>query len=620
MAEVIPDSLSSSESATNGEKRVFALLRDILVPDEEYIVWYEPRILRRYPDFLVWSQSYGLLAIEVKDWVASQIKKMTPSCFDLEINGRIEQRTSPLVQVRDSANMLMSALRRVPSFVHSTGTHKDHVRFPVGYAVFWSNITRAQAQEIQLSSVLPSTLCLFQDDLRLDVANRDHQRAFAQRLRAAFTVWYDFDPLSYDDLKTLRYVIFPEVRVNSVRKLRSEKDEGLLQTLDLQQEKTAKGIGAGHRILKGVAGSGKTLVLACRAKYVKSVQTKWRVLAVCYNISLSKYLLELIKASGLDNAADGIEVFHFHGLVKHLTHANLSRLDDETDEQYDERIGQILLGRIAEGTVSKGSYDAIFVDEGQDFQETWMRGLVQLLNEKSDCLLFCYDPAQNVFGRRRIVWKDAGLKVQGKKPIELKINYRNTAEILNAARKFSGVVDDEAGDSDEEQLEHTLFPVPIDRHGANPVFIQRNTVHELCTFIIDTIDSYIQEGECNWSDIGVLYTRQNWLNFPAVFSAMFEKKFDNSKLYWATKTRENKINLDLGSASVKLSTIESCKGLEFRVVFILGLEEMPRSVQPAILERKLAYVGITRAQDILHVMYIKESGYAAELKKLVAAT
>lgn len=617
MAEVIPDSLSNSDTATNGEKRVFAFLRDMLVPDDEYIVWYEPRVLKRYPDFLVWSQRFGLLAIEVKDWTSSQIRKMSPGNFDLEIGGRVEQRTSPLAQVRDSANMLMSALKKVPSFVHANGPHKDHIRFPVGYAVFWTNISRVQAEEINMASVIPPSLAIFQDDLRLDVTKRDDQRLFAQRLKASFTVWYDFDPLSFDDLKTLRYVIFPEVRVSSVRKLRSEKDEELLKTLDLQQERTAKGIGVGHRILKGVAGSGKTLVLACRAKFLKSVQTRWRVLVVCYNIALSRYLIELIKASGSQVDSDGIDVFHFHGLVKSLTNAKLFRLEDETDEQYDERIGQILLGRIAEGTVQKGIYDAVFVDEGQDFRETWMRGLVQLLNEKSDCLLFCYDPAQNVFGRSKPNWKNAGLKVQGKRPVELQINYRNTAEILDAARKFSGVIEAPANAAEDEQLENTLFPMSIDRHGERPLFIQRKSVQELCVFILDAIDGYIKHGECNWSDIGILYTRQTWMSFSDVFRKMFNERFDSSKLYWATQSRENKLNLDLGEASAKLITIESCKGLEFRVVFIVGLEEMPRPVQNAEWERKLAYVGITRAQDILHVLYISETGYAAELKKLV---
>ena len=67
MAEMIPESLSSCENATSGEKRVFAFLRDILLPDDDFVVWYEPRLLSRYPDFLICSQRHGLLVLEVKD-------------------------------------------------------------------------------------------------------------------------------------------------------------------------------------------------------------------------------------------------------------------------------------------------------------------------------------------------------------------------------------------------------------------------------------------------------------------------------------------------------------------------------------------------------------------------
>jgi hypothetical protein len=61
MAEMIPETLSSSDSATNGEKRVFRLLRDALLPDEDFLVWFEPKAIKRRPDFLVWSHELGLL-------------------------------------------------------------------------------------------------------------------------------------------------------------------------------------------------------------------------------------------------------------------------------------------------------------------------------------------------------------------------------------------------------------------------------------------------------------------------------------------------------------------------------------------------------------------------------
>lgn len=619
MAEVIPESLSNSDSATAGEKRVFNFLRDILLPDEEYIVWHEPRMMQRYPDFIIWSQTHGLLLVEVKDWLASQIRKMNPDNFELDFGDGIRKFKSPLAQVREAANHAMSTLKKVPSLKHSRGTNKDKLIFPVGYAVFWTNITSSQAEEIKLPDVIPGELCFYQDDLRLDPSSRDHQRAISARMKKAFTTWYDFDPLSTENLNLLRHAIFPEVRIQSVRKLRSAGDEDILKTLDLQQEKTAKSIGNGHRIIQGVAGSGKTLVLSCRARYLKSASVKWRVLIVCYNISLSRYICQLIRAAGANGSSADIEVIHFHGLVKKLTGLNLSKQEGEDSETYDERMGQILLGRIAEGTIPGGCYDAILIDEGQDFQETWMKGLLQLLNNKTDSLLFCYDPAQNVFGRKRPNWKQVGMKVQGKKPVRLQTNYRNTPQILKAANIFGDAPVAAAEGGQDDDLHQQLIPVPVDRHGTAPVLTRRHSCAAICSYILDTMDEYTRSEECSWSDIGVLYVNRKWMGFPASFTDAFEKRFGANRLYWATKDRKSKIELDLTTPSAKLLTIESCKGMEFRVVFLVGLDGMPRSYISPDIERKLAYVGITRAQDMLHVVYLSETGFINEIKQGLAA-
>jgi hypothetical protein len=69
MAEMIPESISAAPEATTGEKRVFKVLRDTLLPDDDYLVWFEPKAIKKRTDFLIWSQELGLLVMEVKDWV-----------------------------------------------------------------------------------------------------------------------------------------------------------------------------------------------------------------------------------------------------------------------------------------------------------------------------------------------------------------------------------------------------------------------------------------------------------------------------------------------------------------------------------------------------------------------
>ena len=425
------------------------------------------------------------------------------------------------------ANKIKGYLSKIPSLVNQDGEHKNKIKFPIGHCIILTNITRKQADGKGLLSntqILGNNQTIFSEDLSFDTDNKDKCREFIAKLKQTFIVKYYFNPLSYNDLKSLRFAIFPEVRVNvnKIRRLRTEKDEELLKTLDLEQEKTAKSLGEGHRILKGVAGSGKTLVLACRVKYLKQIHTDWKILIVCYNISLRQYLKKLIDVSGENTSIAGIDISHFHGLVKELTGANLSKLHGESDEEYDGRIGTILKGRIAEGFVKKGIYDAIFVDEGQDFATEWMQGLSQLLNENSDSLLFCYDPAQNVFGRKKPNWKTAGFKVQGKRPTELKKSYRNTVEILQTATTFSKI-EAQSIQKTEDILDSTLFPeIATDRHGDLPILKYFSNDSELITFIINEIEQFISSKECSFSEIGVLYT--DWKVFPQLFISLFAEK------------------------------------------------------------------------------------------------
>jgi superfamily I DNA and RNA helicase len=62
-----------------------------------------------------------------------------------------------------------------------------------------------------------------------------------------------------------------------------------LAVLDLRQERNARALGDGHRIVYGVAGSGKTVLLIARAKLLAEDPEK-RILILCYNRLLAQHL------------------------------------------------------------------------------------------------------------------------------------------------------------------------------------------------------------------------------------------------------------------------------------------------------------------------------------------
>ena len=60
--------------------------------------------------------------------------------------------------------------------------------------------------------------------------------------------------------------------------------------------------------------------------------------------------------------------------------------------------------------------------------------------------------------------------------------------------------------------------------------------------------------------------------------------------------------------SVKLTTLHSSKGLEFPVVFVVGLDELDSSQSQRVEELRLLYVGMTRATHRLYLSAMGTSG------------
>jgi hypothetical protein len=79
--------------------------------------------------------------------------------------------------------------------------------------------------------------------------------------------------LDLPQLDRVRWHLFPEIRLPDTQEGLFKSDEtadveipDLMRVMDLQQEQLARSLGEGHRVIHGVAGSGKTLILGYRAE------------------------------------------------------------------------------------------------------------------------------------------------------------------------------------------------------------------------------------------------------------------------------------------------------------------------------------------------------------------
>src|SRR5512132_882163 len=78
--------------------------------------------------------------------------------------------------------------------------------------------------------------------------------------------------------------------------------------MDLHNVHVARGLGEGHRIMRGGAGSGKTLILAFRAEYLARASNK-PVLILCYANGIAGRLEDVMQERGVE---DRVQVRTFH--------------------------------------------------------------------------------------------------------------------------------------------------------------------------------------------------------------------------------------------------------------------------------------------------------------------
>ena len=593
MAEMIPDRLPSGASA--GEKRVFEVLQRL--PDN-CIVYYEPVVSNKYPDFIVIIPGVGLLIIEVKGWYPGHIESGDLNQVRITSRGRTDTQRHPIRQARDYMFGLMDAAKAFSNstpLLRSGGDHAGQLIFPLGNLVVLNNIKRDQLDSLGLTPLFPASKVMTRDEFE-HLANIETE-GLVPALKSFFDPWWDFAPLNDTQISALRAIIHPEIIISKAPIGRDESREAL-KTLDLRQERFERNIGEGHRILYGVAGSGKTVILIARARLLAAEANK-EVLVLCYNRPLAEHI------QGIFANQKNIVCRNFH--IWGSRHGVCFDKEEDVDDY-----GQRLLDRLQRGEGDANRFDAVLIDEAQDFAKTWLQCAKLALKEPDDGdLLIVGDGSQAVFGRRPFRWKDAGIAAVGRtihKDFDLHVNYRNTREIIQVASIFAvGSKDD-----DPEQCFSGMKPDAscAIRSGPHPVLLAASSRVAECDCAVEQIQAWLASG-IKPNEIAILY-RALPQDSRSVFTEFVHRLESLAPVWW----RKGKMGAPQGA--VTLCTMHSCKGLQWRAVLILWADLLPFSADPEQwkLERGLIYVAMTRAEDEL---VLTRSGHSPFIDEIEAA-
>ena len=137
----------------------------------------------------------------------------------------------------------------------------------------------------------------------------------------------------------------------------------------------------------------------------------------------------------------GVDVFAFNKLMFHLKEKGLwryQRIDDRADaERATQYFKELQHVKTNEPSLFDAiAYDAIYVDEGQDFCEEdfcLLKELCRTSNGGEPNLYVFYDDAQNLLGRKRPNWQSLGLNVRGGRANIMTECFRNTRQIVEPA-------------------------------------------------------------------------------------------------------------------------------------------------------------------------------------------
>ena len=586
MTVLIP-AIGSCTFATGGERRFAERLEAKL--EDDYLCWYEVALGASglHPDFMIFHPRRGLLVLEVKDWRADTILHADRQHFRIHTERGEIQVQNPLEQARSYAHTAVQLLQADAQLVHAQGRCQGQLIFPWGIGVVLPNLTRKQFWDGQLDQVLAPHRVICKDDMLEGV----EAEAFQQRLWDMFShTPAAHEVLSLPQIDRVRWHLFPEVRIPRRQADLFENESpkmDLLQVMDLQQEQLARSLGEGHRVIHGVAGSGKTLILGYRAEHLAKVATK-PILVLCFNKSLAGKLAATMQAKGL---ADKVLVQNFHQWCRAQLVAYQVGLpaDQPSMAEFFEQMVQRVIHAVDRGQIPAAQYDAVLIDEGHDFAPEWFKLVAQMVNPRTNSLLVLYDDAQSIYGqakRKKFSFKSVGIQASGRTTI-LKVNYRNTDEILRFARDVAQSVL-QANDADDDGVP-LLLPQSAGRSGKAPEIITLPNGKAQGVYIAQRLKAAHQAGVA-WRDMAVIYRAHDYDFKPVVWKL---------ESYGVPTIEHGDAHYASGADKVSLITMHSAKGLEFPLVIIPSAQKIRQAAQADEQEAKLLYVAMTRATQEL---------------------
>ncbi|WP_283597448.1 nuclease-related domain-containing DEAD/DEAH box helicase [Photobacterium phosphoreum] len=635
MAIFFPDMETILKLKVIPEIGELAILSELSKLDDSYEVFFNPYLDGDRPDILILKKSCGAFIIEVKDWHSKHYNvDSSNSWFVTDSKGTYKIK-SPQSQVFNYKSNLYKL--HLPLIAIGNALNKNFYNL-VNCSVYMHNIDANDMNQLYSDAIVSIKDAINENhnqfknkeilhnnyDKRHIYLNRkkqqierDRQISFGNNEIHKLIAKINhikphilFSDNIYQDFK--RRLSPPEYIFKQTKKLHYDKKQ-----LRLVKSKV------GFEKIKGVAGCGKTTVLAQRAVNALS-RHKDTVLILTFNIALKQYVRD--KISHVRGGGDwkDFEISNYHQFF----FSQLNELGIDVDELKNKVRKQNISQEEIFDLICKNQdtfkdypttkYKTILIDEIQDYEPEWVKILRDnFLDSNGEMVLFG-DQSQNIyernenqrasvivqgFGRWNLLTKSYRANIDSKL-IHMFKSFQ--AEFMTSKDEIEPIFESEYKDRELNATDGLLRYVPC--------------VESLdFEFILNQIQDYIQTYDLIPNDITILCSKIHTLQ--NINSAL--EKREKTKIMCETldelevlkteyKTKESldkaienlrrckKTFFTQNSGLIKLSTIHSFKGMESKtILYILTKDDSP----------EIVYTAMTRTEANLVVLGQNVSKY-----------
>ncbi|MCD4818323.1 MAG: ATP-binding domain-containing protein [Candidatus Cloacimonetes bacterium] len=443
----------------------------------------------------------------------------------------------------------------------------------------------------------------------------------------------------------------------SIANLDNQQSKAVIETVDTVQR------------IRGLAGSGKTIVLALKAAYLHSQNPEWRIAVTFHTRSLKGQFRRLINTFTIEQTGEEpnwekLKIIHAwgapgggerSGIYYNFCKANEVEYLDYSGAKRKFGRGNEFAGACQQSLDSlknkmQPMFDAILVDEAQDFPSSFLRIYYKILGEKKR-LVYAYDELQNLSSEslpspEKIFGKDAHgnpfVKLENKsQDIILEKCYRNSKPLLTTAHALGfgiyrdinpkigtgliqmfehsqlwqdvgySVTDGSLKDGMNVTLERTKKSSPkfLEEHSKISDLIQFHTFiseEEQANWLVSEIQKNLSEDELRVDDIIVinpdpLKTKKA---VGSIRAKLFKEKI-NSHLA-GVDTTPDKFFLPENN-SIAFTGVYRAKGNEAGMVYIINSQDCYESFGSLSIVRNQIFTAITRSKAWVRVLGIGQN-------------